>query len=136
MSRMTRELRARFLCWREDLKVEPIKLTNLIRVNYTASDPQLAAKVLKSLASLYLEKHLALRRDAGEFDFFHQQAEEYRKAWQTTRCNWPPSPRRGSRFPALEKEIAVVAGRVRSHIRRRRPPSGRPASAFARSKNS
>src|SRR6266480_4517644 len=63
-----------------DLKVEPIKLTNLISVKYSSRDPQLAARVLNTLASLYLEKHLAMHRAPGEFDFFHQQAERYRKA--------------------------------------------------------
>src|SRR6266481_8726921 len=38
------------------LKVQPIKQKNLISVSYKARDPQMAAKVLNSLASLYLEK--------------------------------------------------------------------------------
>src|SRR5439155_23454658 len=62
------------------LTVQPIKLTNLISVSYKARDPQLAAKVLNSLAGLYLEKHLAMHRAPGQYEFFHQQAEEYRKA--------------------------------------------------------
>jgi len=40
----------------------------------------MAAKVLNSLAGLYLEKHLAMHRAPGQFEFFHQQADEYRKA--------------------------------------------------------
>jgi len=62
------------------LTVQPIKLTNLISVSYKARDPQMAAKVLNSLASLYLEKHLAMHRAPGQYEFFYQQAEEYRKA--------------------------------------------------------
>src|ERR1051325_1984965 len=62
------------------LTVQPIKLTNLISVKYSAKDPQLAARVLNTLASLYLEKHLAIHRAPGEFEFFHQQAEQYRTA--------------------------------------------------------
>jgi uncharacterized protein involved in exopolysaccharide biosynthesis len=38
------------------LEVEPIKKTNLIAVSYGAADPQLAAHVLQSLASVYLRK--------------------------------------------------------------------------------
>src|SRR5467141_2306253 len=36
----------------KDLSVQPIKLTNLIGVSYKSKDPQMAAKVLNSLASL------------------------------------------------------------------------------------
>jgi len=56
----------------KDLTVQPIKLTNLISVSYRSRDPQLAAKVLNSLAGLYLEKHLAMHRAPGQFEFFHQ----------------------------------------------------------------
>src|SRR6184192_3571128 len=91
-----------------DLKVEPIKLTNLISVKYSSRDPQLAARVLNSLASLYLEKHLAMHRAPGEFQFFHQQAEEYRKALATAEAKLTDFSReQGVVSPGLEKEIAV-----------------------------
>jgi uncharacterized protein involved in exopolysaccharide biosynthesis len=92
----------------KDLKVEPIKLTNLISVKYSSKDPQLAAQVLNTLASLYLEKHLAMHRAPGEFDFFHQQAEQYRKALadaETKLTNF--AKEQGVVNPALEKEISV-----------------------------
>jgi uncharacterized protein involved in exopolysaccharide biosynthesis len=92
----------------KNLTVQPIKLTNLIGVSYKSKDPQLAAKVLNSLASLYLEKHLAMHRAPGEYDFFHQQAEDYRKALATAEeklTNF--SQDEGVVNPALEKEISV-----------------------------
>ncbi|PYT82464.1 MAG: hypothetical protein DMG40_05490 [Acidobacteria bacterium] len=92
----------------KDLQVEPIKLTNLICVKYSSKDPQLAAHVLNTLASLYLEKHLAIHRAPGEFEFFHQQAEEYRKALinaETKLTNF--SKEEGVVNPTLEKEITV-----------------------------
>jgi succinoglycan biosynthesis transport protein ExoP len=58
------------------LKVEPVKKTNLIAVGYAADDPQLAAKILQSLANAYLEKHLSVHRPGGELHFFSQQAAE------------------------------------------------------------
>jgi uncharacterized protein involved in exopolysaccharide biosynthesis len=61
------------------LKVESIKKTNLIAVSYDASDPQLAAKVLQSLASIYLEKHVEVHRPAGQLRFFDQQTTESRQ---------------------------------------------------------
>jgi uncharacterized protein involved in exopolysaccharide biosynthesis len=55
------------------LKVEPLKKTNLIAVSYDASSPQMAAQVLQSLSSVYLEKHKQVHRPAGQLRFFDQQ---------------------------------------------------------------
>ena len=52
------------------LEVEPIKKTNLIAVSYDAPDPQVAAHVLQSLASVYLEKHMEVHRPGGQLHFF------------------------------------------------------------------
>lgn len=92
----------------KDLKVEPIKLTNLISVKYSSKDPQMSARVLNTLAGLYLEKHLAIHRAPGEFEFFHQQAEQYRQALvnaETKLTNF--SREEGVVNPTLEKEISV-----------------------------
>jgi uncharacterized protein involved in exopolysaccharide biosynthesis len=58
------------------LKVESIKKTNLIAVSYDASDPRLAARVLQSLSTAYLEKHTEVHRPAGQLRFFDQQMDE------------------------------------------------------------
>jgi uncharacterized protein involved in exopolysaccharide biosynthesis len=90
------------------LTVQPIKLTNLISVSYKSKDPELAPKVLNSLASLYLEKHLAMHRAPGQFEFFHQQAEEYRKALGEAEEKLTSFSReQGVVNPALEKDMSV-----------------------------
>ncbi len=61
------------------LEVEPIKKTNLIAVSYDAPDPQMAAHVLQSLASVYLEKHMEVHRPGGQLHFFDQQTGESRR---------------------------------------------------------
>jgi uncharacterized protein involved in exopolysaccharide biosynthesis len=61
------------------LNVESIKKTNLIAVSYDAADPQLAAQVLRSVASVYLEKHMEVHRPAGQLHFFDQQTGESRQ---------------------------------------------------------
>lgn len=61
------------------LEVEPIKKTDLIAVSYDASDPQVAAQVLKSLAGIYLEKHMEVHRPSGQLRFFDQQTGESRR---------------------------------------------------------
>jgi uncharacterized protein involved in exopolysaccharide biosynthesis len=90
------------------LKVEPIKLTNLISVTYRASDPHQAAYVLHTLSNLYLEKHLAMHRVPGAFDFFHQQAEEYRNALeQSEKTLAELGHKEGVVSPTLTREITV-----------------------------
>jgi uncharacterized protein involved in exopolysaccharide biosynthesis len=61
------------------LDVEPIKKSNLIAVSYDAPDPHLAAHVLQSLASVYLEKHMEVHRPGGQLRFFDQQTGESRR---------------------------------------------------------
>lgn len=61
------------------LKVEPLKKTNLIAVSYDAADPQLAARVLQALSAVYLEKHTAVHRPAGQLHFFDQQTDESKR---------------------------------------------------------
>jgi polysaccharide biosynthesis protein PslE len=63
----------------ERLKIEPIKKTNLIAVSYDSSDPGLAARVLQSLSTIYLEKHMQVHRPAGQLHFFDMQTEESRQ---------------------------------------------------------
>jgi uncharacterized protein involved in exopolysaccharide biosynthesis len=60
------------------LRVEVIKKTNLIGVDYESTDPGLAARVLSTLGDLYLEKHVAVHRTPGTVDFFQQETERYR----------------------------------------------------------
>jgi uncharacterized protein involved in exopolysaccharide biosynthesis len=61
------------------LDVEAIKKTNLIAVAYDAPDPQMAAHVLQSLASVYLEKHVEVHRPGGQLHFFDEQTGESRR---------------------------------------------------------
>jgi uncharacterized protein involved in exopolysaccharide biosynthesis len=61
------------------LKVEAVKKTNLITVKYASDDPQLAAKVLQSVADAYVEKHAVVHRPGGEFHFFEKQTGESRR---------------------------------------------------------
>jgi len=90
------------------LKVEPIKLTNLISVTYRASDPHQAAYVLNTLSNLYLETHLAMHRISGAFDFFHQQAEEYRNALEKGEEKLGEfGHKEGIVSPTLTREITV-----------------------------
>jgi uncharacterized protein involved in exopolysaccharide biosynthesis len=72
IARATRRLASR-------LSVEPLRKTRLMVVRYRSSDPAQAAQVLHSLADYYATKHLEVHRPSGEFRFFEQQFEQYRK---------------------------------------------------------
>ena len=54
----------------KDLKIEPLRKTNVISVSYAARDPKMAEEVLKALSAAYMDKHLELHRSSGEFKFF------------------------------------------------------------------
>jgi polysaccharide biosynthesis protein PslE len=63
----------------EQLRVQPVKKTNLIAISYRAGDAESAAKLLRCLAAAYMEKHTAVHRPAGELKFFEKQTEESRR---------------------------------------------------------
>ncbi|MDR3413008.1 MAG: hypothetical protein P4L87_18995, partial [Formivibrio sp.] len=63
----------------KDLKIEPLRKTNVISVTYQARDPKLAEEVLKALAAAYMEKHLEVHHPSGEFKFFDQQTDQYKQ---------------------------------------------------------
>jgi uncharacterized protein involved in exopolysaccharide biosynthesis len=60
----------------KQINVDPVKKTDLIVVSYNAQEPQLAARVLQSLASVYLEKHMEVHRPGGQLHFFDEQTVE------------------------------------------------------------
>jgi uncharacterized protein involved in exopolysaccharide biosynthesis len=62
-----------------DLQIDAVPKTNVITVHYAARDPQMVANVLKTLAAGYTEKHMAVHRTSGEFKFFDQQTDQYKK---------------------------------------------------------
>jgi uncharacterized protein involved in exopolysaccharide biosynthesis len=66
----------------KQLKVKIVPKTNLINVTYRSKDPQVAFGVLNNLANLYLEKHVAVHRPAGSFEFFTKEADRYHQALQ------------------------------------------------------
>ncbi|HEY6768943.1 MAG TPA: GumC family protein [Candidatus Sulfotelmatobacter sp.] len=64
---------------RASLSIEPMKKTNLISITYSSNDPRRAALVLKNLNEAYIRKHAEVNRPQGEFKFFDQEAERYKK---------------------------------------------------------
>jgi uncharacterized protein involved in exopolysaccharide biosynthesis len=55
---------------RRDLKIEPLRKTNLIEVSYSSKDPQLTVRVLNTLASDYLAERLDVQGASQPYAFF------------------------------------------------------------------
>lgn len=90
------------------LKVEVVRKTNLITVNYESADPQLAARVLAVLADLYLEKHVTVHRPTGALDFFQQASSRYRKGLADAEARLVDYQQEGAVVSAqVEKELAL-----------------------------
>jgi polysaccharide chain length determinant protein (PEP-CTERM system associated) len=90
------------------LRIEPIRKTNVISATYRSNDPVLAARVLNELANLFLEKHLAVHRLPGAFDFFQKQTERYRDELEKDEETLVAFGREtGLVSPELEKDITL-----------------------------
>jgi uncharacterized protein involved in exopolysaccharide biosynthesis len=63
---------------KNDLHIDPVNKSNIIGVTYRSTNPQLSANVLNTLVTLYLDKHLQIRRSNREYQFFDQQAAIYK----------------------------------------------------------
>lgn len=64
---------------RSDLQLEVLKKTNVISIAYESHNPATAQKVLATLDDAYLQKHLDVHHPSGQFQFFDQQADQYKK---------------------------------------------------------
>jgi uncharacterized protein involved in exopolysaccharide biosynthesis len=90
------------------LQIEPLKKTDLIQATYDSPDPQLAARVLRTLGSLYLEKTVEIHRPPGAFEFFQAESQHYDQQLQTAEAQLTKFDRdKGVADPQLEKQIAL-----------------------------
>jgi polysaccharide biosynthesis transport protein len=97
------------------LNIKEVTKTSMISVTYTATNPQRAFNVLQTLASGYLEKHLAVHRPPGSYVFFTSEAKNYQQALQESEARLADfSKQSGDAAPDLEK--AAMAQRVVDQI--------------------
>jgi uncharacterized protein involved in exopolysaccharide biosynthesis len=90
------------------LKTEPLRKTNVISVTFESRDPELAARVLNSLASLYVEKHLQVHRPSGEFKFFDQETAQLRKGLDLAQTRLTDFTRDGGVVSAqMERDLTL-----------------------------
>lgn len=119
------------LALQSDLSIDPIQKTSLISVSYTSTDPELTARVLRTLADLYLEKHLEVHRPVGVFDFFEQETERYRKELDAAKARVAAfGQSEGVISPSMERDAAL--GQVTDLTQKLRETEAELASARER----
>lgn len=62
-----------------DLKIGPVKKSNVLQLSYEAPTPELAKAVLKQLAMIYPQTRIRVRARQGAFDFFQRQSLAWRR---------------------------------------------------------
>jgi uncharacterized protein involved in exopolysaccharide biosynthesis len=93
---------------RSNLLVEVPTKTNIIRVSFTSRDPKLAARVLDTLDSVYLEEHRALHSPAGQFAFFDQQGTKAKQELDAAEARLKEFPSQiGIANPTLARDITL-----------------------------
>ena len=58
---------------KEELKIEAVRKSNVIRVSYRSEDPDLATKIVGTLTNQYLEKRSQMYQSPQALSFFEEQ---------------------------------------------------------------
>ncbi len=91
------------------MKVDAVSKTNMIDVTYSSSDPQLSYGVLQTLGNLYMEKHVAVHRPRGSYEFFAQETQKYRQALHDAEARLRSfGEQQGAAAPDLERTDLAV----------------------------
>jgi len=59
-----------------NLQIDVVQHTNVITVSFESHSPQVAQEVVKELIQCYLDKHIAVHRTPGSYEFFSRQTDE------------------------------------------------------------
>lgn len=90
------------------LKVELLSKTNVISITYEESNPQRTAEVLHTLVDLYMEKHLAVHRPPGAYEFFQQQTRQHNQSLEEAESRLVEfSKNEGAVSPGEQKSAAL-----------------------------
>src|SRR5450759_1922320 len=93
---------------RSRLKVEVMRRTTILSVTYTSPSPELSARVVNTVVSSYLEKHVAAH-NSSEIEFFDQQVTQYRKELERSEAALAEFSQRkgGVVSPATQREAVL-----------------------------
>ena len=82
--------------------------SNILSVKYTSRSPELSKRVVDTVVSSYLEKHVAAH-NSNELEFFDQQVEQYRKELEKAEAALEDFSQRkgGAISPATQREALL-----------------------------
>ncbi len=63
------------LKFQKSLSIEGIKKSDVIAVSFKHEDPKMAATIVNTLASAYLDQHLLVHKNPKSFNFFEEQSQ-------------------------------------------------------------
>ncbi len=68
---------------KEDLDVEAVRDTNLVRITFQSHDPEVAQEVITKLINFYLDEHARIYRTPGAHKFLSDQTDQMRERLQS-----------------------------------------------------
>lgn len=84
------------------------KKSNVIRISYRSKDARLSATVLTALSKFYLQKHLAVHRPPGQFEFFDRQVEQARRNLSDVQAKLRESARQSQMYAgSMDLDLVV-----------------------------
>lgn len=92
-----------------DLVIEPAKGSYIIDVTYKSKDRELAKRVLDKLMQVYMAKHTEVHHPVGQYLFFEQQANEYKKRMDAAQAKLAafPTTANGAVAPGMDRELTM-----------------------------
>lgn len=90
------------------LSVSALRKSNIIDVRYEATDPEVAAKVLRDVADRYLNAHLAVHSPPGTLQFFTDQAARNRERLDSAEAALSKFHRQTQLFSLPQQQAAVI----------------------------
>jgi uncharacterized protein involved in exopolysaccharide biosynthesis len=90
------------------LKINPIRKSNVIEVEYLDRSPERATHVLQLVSEEYLDKHLQLQRPTGGYDFFRGEAERYKQQLEEAEAQLAEFEKRKNFVGLGEKKDALM----------------------------
>jgi len=104
----------------QNIKVDAGAKTNMIEVSYSSPNPRLSYGVLHTLGGLYMDKHVAVHRPPGSYEFFAQETQKYRQALEASEGRLRDfEKQRGAAAPDLERTnmaLQVTSSVGQSHL--------------------
>ena len=93
----------------QSLEVSVVKDTNIISVAFRSDDPKLPMPVVQELVKRYFDKHLAVHRSTGAFDFVRQETAELKKQLAQTETELKQVKERAGIISLTEAKADIAA---------------------------